>query len=138
MPEIKKVEIETQDAPPAPAPSDRVLDLAERVGAMSAREQQRDADLAEVKAGQSGLSSMMTSISETLQRLESRQSQTEERAEVAQATAAAAIVEAAAKDESAEDQSGVLEITPPMETKIQIEQKPATGRRWWQKAIYGR
>lgn len=136
MPEIKKVEIETSDPPAqAPPPSDRVLELAERVGAMTQREQTRDAETAQLRMDLSQTQDSVRSLTENISAL-SRQTESAERTAEAAATVAVATAEAAEEEE--EEESDVLSVTPDVETKVTIEQKPLKGRTLLQKMWFGK
>lgn len=137
MPEIKKVEIEASD-PPAPQipPSDRVLELAERVGRMTEREQARDGELAQTRAELAETRGLVQNLSESVTAL-SRQTESAERTAEAAAVVAVATAEAVEEEEE-EEESDVLSVTPEVETKVTIEQTPLKGRTLLQKMLFGK
>jgi hypothetical protein len=137
MPELKKVEIETSETPAPAPPSDRVLELAERVGAMSQREQARDAELAQARSEAAETRDCLRSLSERVDGL-SRQTENAERTAEAAATVAVATAEAAEEEEEEEEDDGVLSVTPEVETRVEITQTPLKGKSMLQRMIFGK
>lgn len=134
---MERVIVENPDPPvPTPPPSDGVLELAERVGAMTAREQQRDAELAAARSLAARALDSVQSLSETVSGL-SRQTESAERTAEAAAIVAVETAEAVEEDEE-EDQGGVLEVTPDVETRVEITQTPLKGRSLLQKILFGK
>lgn len=132
----QKITIEAEEAPPAQAPpSDRLLDLALEVGEMRAERTNNTRELMEVKSELSRACDLIQRQGEYLQSLQSQTNRAEERAESAQAVAVATAAEVAESNE--ENADGLLEVVPPMETRIEIEQKPATSRGMLSKLIFG-
>jgi hypothetical protein len=132
-----RIIVENPDPPPpTPPPSDRVIDLAAEVGAMRERELTRQGDLAEVRSLAARALDSVQSLSETVSGL-SRQTESAERTAEAAATVAVATAEAVKEGEE-EDQGGVLEVTPEVETHIQIDQVPVKNRTWLQKILFGK
>jgi len=127
--------IESENPPAPQAPSDRVLELAERVGAMSQREQARDAESAQLRSELAITQDSVRSLSERIDGL-SRQTESAERTAEAAATVAVATAEAAQEEE--EEESDVLSVTPEVETKVEITQKPVKGKNLAQKILFGR
>lgn len=131
-----EITIKTEDAPPAPAPpSDRLLDLALEVGQMRAERENNTRELMEVRSGQSQLINLIQNQNELIQSLQAQTSRAEDRAETAQAVAVATAAEVAESEE--EDAGGLLEIAPPVETHIQIDQVPVSKKSLLSKLIYG-
>src|SRR5262245_7306317 len=118
MPELKKVEIETSETPQTQQPSDRVLELAERVGAMTQREQTRDSELAQARLEQAETRGLVQSLSERIDGL-SRQTESAERTAEAAATVAVATAAEMEESEEEEDDQGVLSVTPEVETRVE-------------------
>ena len=125
--------IESNDPPAQQPPSDRVLELAERVGRMTEREQTRDVELAQTRSELAETRGLVQNLSESVSAL-SRQTESAERT----AEAAATVAVAAMEEEEEEEESDVLEVTPEVETHIQIDQVPLKGRSWFQKMVYGK
>lgn len=136
MPEIKKVEIETSEPAPAPAPppSDRTIDMAVEYGRMTKAFENNQTELIEVKSGLQQACDLIRNQNEVIQSLRSQTQSAQNQAESARVAAAAAIV---ATEEKEED-GGVLEVSPEVETRIEIEQKPASSRRWFHNLIFGK
>lgn len=132
----EKITIEAEEAPPAPPPpSDRLLDLALEVGEMRAERANNTRELMEVKSELSRACELIRNQNDLYQSLQSQTNRAEDRAETAQAVAVATAAEVAESNE--EDEGALLEIAPPMETRIEIEQKPATSRGMLSKLIFG-
>jgi hypothetical protein len=129
--------VENEDQQTPPAASDRVLELAERVGAMTAREEARAAEVAEVRFAQSQILDSVRSLSESVSAL-SRQTESAERTAEAAATVAVATAAEVAEEEEEEDDSGVLEVNPEIERTITVTEKPAKNPNWFQKMIFGK
>lgn len=136
MPERTTV-IESNDPPAPQPPSDRVLELAERVGQMSAREQTREAEQAQLRSELAETRGLVQNLSESVSAL-SRQTESAERTAAAAATVAVATAEAAEMEEEEEDESGVLSVTPDVETRVEITQTPLKGRNVLQRILYGK
>lgn len=134
----QRITIEAEETPPAPAPpSDRTIDMAVEFGRMTAEYQATQRELAEVKANQFQALDLIRNQNEMIQALRSQTNRAEDRAESAQAVAAATAVEL---EESRNDENadGLLEVTPPVETHIQIDQVPVnTKRNLLSKIIFG-
>lgn len=134
----QKITIEAEETPPAPAPpSDKVLELALEVGEMRAERANATRELVEVKSELSRACELIRNQGEYLQSLQSQTSRAEDKAESAQAVAVATAVELE-ESQSEENADGLLEVVPPMETRIEFEQKPATTRGMLSKIIFGR
>ena len=129
--------IESDNPPAAQPPSDRVLELAERVGAMAAREQERDAREAQLRSEIAEARALAQSASESVSALSSRTESAERQAEAA-AVVAVATAEKVEKEEEEEEDQDVLSVTPDVETRVEITQTPIKGRSILQKMFFGK
>lgn len=123
MPEIKKVEIETEN-PPAPTPTiaESQLAMAVAFGRMEQSNQNLQAELAADKAERSTTTAM---LAEALAEIRALKSQTDTTSRHVEQLSESQTDILLAKTEDSEKEDKVIEITPPMETRIEIEQKPA-------------
>lgn len=129
--------IESEKPPAQTPPSDRVIDLAVEVGTMRAERAARDSELAQTRAELAETRASVESLRESVSSL-SRQTESAERTAEAAATVAVATAEAQEEEEEEEDQGGVLEVTPEVETRVEITQTPIKGRSILQKMFFGR
>jgi uncharacterized coiled-coil DUF342 family protein len=134
--EIKTtVEGNGEDLEKTPPPSDKMLDMAVEFGRLGARYDQTTQELMEVKANQSQTAAMLGEIMSQLQALRGQEATNGAQTEQLQES----ITEIKTELEQAEsEQSGeLIEVTPPMETHVEIDQRPAQSRGWMSKLIYG-
>lgn len=132
----EKITIEAEETPPAPTPpSDRTIDMAVEFGQLRATYQQTAERLAAVEMSQSRMLELLQRQAELSQAAISQANRAEDRAETAQEVAVATAAEVA--ESQNENEGALLEVTPPMETKIEIEQKPATNRGMLSRLIFG-
>lgn len=137
MPELKKVEIETSEVPqPQPTLAETQTQMAVAFGQMTETNRQLMERMNQTEAQNQSTSAMLT---EALQEIRALRSQTdfishrEEQLSESQAAITSVLMENSEKDEN----QNPLEVTP-METHIEIDQKPAnTKKSWIQKVLFG-
>lgn len=128
MPEIKKVEIETTDEkPPEPTLKEAEVSMAVAFGQMTETNRQLMQEVQSEKSERQSLSAMMAETLAEMRALRSQTDTTSHQTEVlreSQAAITSVVMEGLEKDENSE----VLPVTP-METHIEIDQKPANTKR---------
>jgi chromosome segregation ATPase len=112
------------------APPEKILDMAQEFGALRERYGQTESELMELKSNQATTAALLQEALSELRALREGQARVETELEQAE-------LEEEMEEELEEDSSGVIEITPPMETSIQIEQKPVMERNLIQRLMYG-
>jgi uncharacterized coiled-coil DUF342 family protein len=108
------------------APESAILDMAVEFGSLRSQYGQTASELSELRNQQQQTAAMLQEALSELRALRSSQERVETELEQ---TEMEELVE--------EEQTGTLEITPPMETSIQIEQKPVMERSLIQRLMYG-
>lgn len=126
--------VETPEPKPeAPAaPSDRTIDMAVEFGQLRASYDATRNELFEVKNAAISANAMLTEALGELRELRSRATSIEAK----DAAVAEAVAEVQAEI-AAEPESDVVEVTPPMETHVEIDQKPIGQRHWLHTLFYG-
>lgn len=127
--------IESEQTAPAPAPSDRVIDLATEVGAMRVESQSTRGEIAELRSGQNQLLDLVRNQNEIIGELRNQTASAQRQAEAAQVTAAVAVETATEEEEETND---FLSVNPEVETRVEITQTPVKQRKWIHNLIYGR
>jgi hypothetical protein len=137
MPEIKKVEIETESTPePAPTLPESQMTMAVAFGQMTETNRQLMAEMATDKAERSQTSMLLTEALAELRALRSQTDSTSHRVEQlneSQTAITSAVMDGLEKEEN----NDVIPVTP-METHIEIDQKPVNTRKsFLQKMLFG-
>jgi len=132
MPELKKVEIETEPTPQTPqALPDSQLAMAVSFGQMTETNKQLITEVSEAKAERSQTNSLLQALAADIQEMKSRQDITSRRTEILDQSLTGVML--TQKTEDSKKDEGVMEITPLTETKIEqttkIESKPVTAHR---------
>jgi hypothetical protein len=138
MPEIKKVEIETEETPPPAQPSlpETNIQMAIEYGRMT---KTNEAILAEIQADRSERSQVTAMLNETMQRLNELKLQTDttsHQTEILKESQAAILSEMTEDSES--DDKATLDVTPMLETKVEIkaESKPVKNKSLLQRIFF--
>src|SRR4030095_2817265 len=127
MPEIQKVEIETKETPaPQPPLAESQSEMAAACGQRTESNRQLMEKVDTEKAERQTLSAMMSETLAEMRALRSQQDTTSRQTEKLQESQKA-IISAAMENSENEDKS-VIPVTP-METHIEIDQKPANTKR---------
>lgn len=137
MSEIKKVEIETEEIPPqSPTLPESQMTMAVAFGQMTETNRQLMSEIAQAKAEQSQTSAMMQEALAEIRELRLQTATTSrqtEQLQESQSVITSAVMEGLEND----DNKDVLPVTP-METHIEIDQKPAnTKKNLLQKILFG-
>ncbi len=137
MSEIQKVEIETKETPaPAPTLPETQTAMAVAFGQMTETNRQLMAEIATDKAERSQTSMLLTEALAELRALRSQTDSTSHRVEQlneSQTAITSAVMEGLENEENSE----VIPVTP-METHIEIDQKPAnTKKNLLQRMFFG-
>jgi|SRR6266498_3808765 len=132
MPELKKVEIETEPTPQTPqALPDSQLAMAVSFGQMTETNKQLITEVSEAKAERSQTNSLLQALAADIQEMKSRQDTTSRQTETLNQSLTDVML--TQKTEDLKKDEGVMEITPLTETKIEqttkIESKPVTAHR---------
>jgi len=132
MPELKKVEIETEPTPQTPqALPDSQLAMAVSFGQMTETNKQLITEVSEAKAERSQTNSLLQALAADIQEMKSRQDTTSRQTETLNQSLTDVML--TQKTEDSKKDEGVMEITPLTETKIEqttkIESKPVTAHR---------
>lgn len=117
--------IEITEAPPQPPPpsvAESQLQMAVTFGQMTEANRQLMNEIAETKAQQSQMSSTMAEALSEIRALRSQTDSTSRHAEQLNESLTDIIL--TDKTNSEKEDSQVIPVTPPMETHIQIDQKP--------------
>jgi chromosome segregation ATPase len=134
MSEIQKVEIETKETPqPQPTLAETQLAMAVEYGQMRQAFQANQSELAEVKMQNQSMGSMLTEALAEMRALKSQTDTTSHRVETLNASQAAIISEVTDALEN-EENKDVIPVTP-METHIEIDQKPVNTKKSWLQRI---
>ena len=125
MPEIKKVEIEAESTPPPqPTLAETQLQMATVYGQMVETNRQLITEVQADKSERSSLAAMMTEALAEIRNLRSQTDTTSHRVEQLNESQTAITSAVMADSEKDESQNNLMEVTP-METHIEIDQKPA-------------
>src|SRR6185369_9918674 len=123
------------DPPPENSqPSQLEVNLAILSGQLLESSRQTQEKLNQFESNQSTLSQTIQSQSEIINRLLSQQGTTSRQVEMLNESQTDII---STMEDSESEESDVIQVTPPMETKIEIEQKPVSKKSIWAKFLYG-
>lgn len=127
MSEIQKVEIETKETPaPQPTLAESQIQMAAAFGQMTESNRQLMSEVQAEKSERQSLSAMMSEALAEIRTLKSQTDTTSRQTEQLQESQTAIISTIA--DASENEDKSVLPVTP-METHIEIDQKPVNTKR---------